>query len=83
MPDSRERVLLVDDDPGFREAYRELLVQDGYAVHEAATAPAAPPRRVPPWKRPPRALIHPSPGAPRSAMPLRPPGSRWSRTPNG
>jgi len=35
----RERVLIVDDDPGFREVYRELLAQDGYDVDEAG-APA-------------------------------------------
>jgi DNA-binding NtrC family response regulator len=33
-----ERVLLVDDDPGFREVYRELLAQDGYTVDEAGSA---------------------------------------------
>src|SRR5262245_51335073 len=32
---SPERVLLVDDDPGFREVYRELLAQDGFTVDEA------------------------------------------------
>ncbi|KYF94274.1 two-component system response regulator [Sorangium cellulosum] len=36
-----ETVLLIDDDPGFRDAYRELLAQEGYAVAEAGAAPKA------------------------------------------
>ena len=38
MADARERVLIVDDDPGFREVWRLLLEQDGFAVDEAGTA---------------------------------------------
>jgi hypothetical protein len=37
-----ETVPLIDDDPGFREAYRELLALEGYAVAEAGAAPKAP-----------------------------------------
>ena len=32
-----ETVLIVDDDAGFRDVYRRLLGQDGYAVVEAGT----------------------------------------------
>jgi len=38
VADARERVLIVDDDPGFREAWRLLLEQDGFPVAEAGTA---------------------------------------------
>src|SRR5690242_3234365 len=31
----RERVLIVDDDPGFREVWAELLGQDGFAIDRA------------------------------------------------
>jgi DNA-binding NtrC family response regulator len=33
----RERVLIVDDDPGFRQAWSELLQQDGFAVEGAGS----------------------------------------------
>src|SRR5262245_20826909 len=36
-----ETVLLVDDDPGFRAAYRKLLAAEGYAVLEAGAADEA------------------------------------------
>ncbi|WP_437926358.1 sigma-54 dependent transcriptional regulator [Sorangium sp. So ce291] len=36
-----ETVLLIDDDPGFRDAYRELLAQEGYTVAEAGVASKA------------------------------------------
>jgi DNA-binding NtrC family response regulator len=35
---ARERVLIVDDDAAFREVWRLLLEQDGFAVDEAGTA---------------------------------------------
>ena len=35
MSRSARRVLIVDDDPGFREVWRLLLEQDGFAVDEA------------------------------------------------
>jgi DNA-binding NtrC family response regulator len=38
VADARERVLIVDDDPGFREVWRLLLEQDGFAVDEAGAA---------------------------------------------
>jgi DNA-binding NtrC family response regulator len=38
VADAREQVLIVDDDPGFREVWRQLLEQDGFAVVEAGTA---------------------------------------------
>jgi len=38
VADARERVLIVDDDPGFREVWRQLLEQDGFAVDEAGSA---------------------------------------------
>lgn len=37
----RDTLLLVDDDPGFREVYRELLADEGYRVVEAADEPSA------------------------------------------
>ena len=36
--DERAPVLIVDDDPVIREALREWLEEDGYAVWEAETA---------------------------------------------
>ncbi|HEY0193307.1 MAG TPA: sigma-54 dependent transcriptional regulator [Kofleriaceae bacterium] len=38
MAEARTAVLIVDDDPGFREVWRLLLEQDGFAVAEAGTA---------------------------------------------
>ena len=38
MTDARERVLIVDDDPGFRDVWRQLLEQDGFAVDQAGSA---------------------------------------------
>ena len=34
-------VLLIDDDNAFREVYNELLVDEGYVVHEARDVPTA------------------------------------------
>ena len=36
-----KRILLIDDDEAFREVYRELLVDEGYVVHEARDVPSA------------------------------------------
>ncbi|OJY16037.1 MAG: sigma-54-dependent Fis family transcriptional regulator [Myxococcales bacterium 68-20] len=38
---AREKVLLVDDDPGFRRAWTRILAADGFDVIEAASAPDA------------------------------------------
>ena len=40
-PASAEPLLLVDDDAAFRDVYRELLTDEGYAVAQAGTAPEA------------------------------------------
>jgi len=37
----RARILIVDDDPGFRDIYRSLLADDGYEVETAPDAAAA------------------------------------------
>jgi DNA-binding NtrC family response regulator len=36
-----ETVLLVEDDPGFRDVYRQLLADEGYSTAQAATTPDA------------------------------------------
>jgi DNA-binding NtrC family response regulator len=36
-----ETVLLVEDDPAFRDVYRQLLADEGYSTAQAATAPEA------------------------------------------
>ncbi len=41
MSDGRARILLVEDDDLLREAYRLLLEEVGYEVHEAGTAAEA------------------------------------------
>ena len=41
MTMAREKVLLVDDDPGFRRAWTRILASDGFDVLEAASAPDA------------------------------------------
>jgi DNA-binding NtrC family response regulator len=38
---TRETVLLVDDDPGFRQAWTRILASDGFGVIEASSAPDA------------------------------------------
>jgi DNA-binding NtrC family response regulator len=40
MPARAERVLIVDDDPGFRQVWSELLAQDGFVPETAGTADA-------------------------------------------
>ena len=40
MPARGERVLIVDDDPGFRQVWSELLAQDGFVPETAGTADA-------------------------------------------
>jgi DNA-binding NtrC family response regulator len=40
VADARDRVLIVDDDPGFRDVWRQLLEHDGFAVAEAGTTEA-------------------------------------------
>ena len=41
QPAISEPLLLVDDDAAFRDVYRELLTDEGYAVAQAGTAPEA------------------------------------------